>query len=60
MKTYLDFRFDVTGLTPEEIGNLALSVSVQAEARDEGDENDYPTVPYPTSELNEVPDEPEP
>lgn len=47
-RVYLDARFDVTGLTEEARGKLALEVVVQAEANEH-----HPTVPVEI-EWNEV------
>ena len=47
--TYLDVRFDVTNLTPEQRGRLAMVVSVQHEG---GTEEGYPDVSPP--EIEEV------
>lgn len=51
-RRYLDFRFDVTGLTDEEVGQLALEVSVQC-----ADSEHHPDVPHPESEVVEIDDE---
>jgi hypothetical protein len=42
-KRYLDVRYDVTDLTPDEIGNLCLEAVVQGEASD-----DHPSVEVET------------
>lgn len=48
-RTYLTARFDVTDLTVQERGNLALAVSVQAERnKDHVDDGGYPDVDLET------------
>lgn len=61
MKTrmYMDVRFDVTDLTEDERGALALEVAVQSEESD-GDPQDgnyHSGVPEPEIEWNEVEEE---
>ena len=46
MKRFLVFRFDVTGLSEEEVDGLALEVAVQAESSDH-----HPSVPAPESKI---------
>jgi hypothetical protein len=42
-KRYLDVRYDVTDLTPDQIGDLGMEAVVQAEASD-----DHPSVEVET------------
>lgn len=51
MPRYLNFRFDVSALTDEEIGHLEMYVGVQAEG---GNDGEYPAVPAPEVKLEEV------
>lgn len=49
MRRYLDVRYDVTGMTDDEVGNLAMEAAVCAEASER-----HPSVPPPESETVEV------